>query len=46
MLGGAIDSLGAIGRENVFRHETELVGYVLAKSHAIDEITVYTPAER
>ncbi len=45
ILEGAIDYLGKIGMENVFRHETELAGYALAKLLAIDEVTVYAPAD-
>jgi cysteine desulfurase/selenocysteine lyase len=44
-LEGAIDYLGKIGMENVFRHETELAGYALAKLRAIDGIIVYAPVE-
>jgi len=45
VLEGAIDYLGKIGMENVFRHETELAGYALERLRAIDGIIVYAPAE-
>ena len=45
ILEGAIDYLGKIGMENVFRHETELANYALAKLRAIDGVIVYAPAE-
>jgi len=44
-LEGAIDYLGKIGMENVFRHETELAGYALTKLRATDGIIVYAPSE-
>ncbi|HYA13221.1 MAG TPA: cysteine desulfurase [Syntrophales bacterium] len=45
VLEGAIDYLGKIGMENVFNHETELVGHALERLRAIDGIIVYAPAE-
>ena len=46
VLEGAMDYLGKIGMETVFRHEKELAGYALTKLRAIDGIVVYPPVEK
>jgi len=45
VLEGAVDYLGRIGMENVFRHEKELAGYALAKLRTMDGIIVYPRGE-
>lgn len=44
-LGSAIDYLNKIGLTDIYRHEKELVHYVLPQLQAIDGLTIYGPAD-
>lgn len=44
-LAAAMDYLQDIGMENIYRHEQELVAYVLDKLKDIDGISIYGPTE-
>ncbi|KXT77605.1 cysteine desulfurase [Streptococcus sp. DD13] len=44
-LGAAVDYLSQLGMENVWRHEQDLVAYVLPKLQEIEGLTVYGPQD-
>jgi cysteine desulfurase/selenocysteine lyase len=44
-LGAAIDYLGALGLENVERHETELTEYALGRLGEVDGLRVFGPTD-
>jgi len=43
--GSAIDYLDALGMDNVRRHEVEVTAYALERLRALDDVTLYGPAD-
>jgi Selenocysteine lyase len=45
-LGVAVDYLTALGMENVYRHEQQLVRYAMEQLRRVEGVTIYGPEQR
>lgn len=45
-LGAAVDYLTALGMDNVYRHEQQLVRYALERLRQVEGLTIYGPEQR